>query len=205
MAAGWILAAQGAATLYNMWQQGEQSRFNERMLRMQAEARKKFAEDMYGMTKEQAGLVKQQGERQANLIERQGKFKMLYMDDAKKRRTGEFVTKVSASGIVANYGTSRNVIMTQARMDGLAMRFQSHETKRMAAETRYGADTKAYYMEKSARINRDNYMASANNMNTQADFLRSSRPYQQFGTLLSGSSSMIQTQSMLDTPIWATG
>lgn len=72
MVAQAILIAQGAATLYNMWQQGEQSRFNERMLRMQAEARKKFAHQMYGMTKEQAGLVKQQGNRKADLIERQG-------------------------------------------------------------------------------------------------------------------------------------
>ncbi len=203
MVAQAILIAQGAATLYNMWQQGEQSRFNERMLRMQAEARKKFAHQMYGMTKEQAGLVKQQGNRKADLIERQGKFKMMYMEDAKKRRLGSYFAELGSSGTVANYGSGRNVIMTQARMDGLAMRFQAHETSRMSAETRYGANVKAHYMEKSARINRDNYMASANNMSTQADFMRQQRGYQAFGTLLSGSSSMIQTQSMLDKPIWA--
>ena len=77
----------------------------------------------------------------------------------------------------------------------------------MAAETKgwRGADVKAYYMEKSARISRDNYLAQADNMGRQADFMASSRPYQQFGTLLSGGSSMIQTQAMLDTPIWARG
>ena len=205
MAAWAIFAAQAGATLFNMYNQGQQSRFTESMLRRQAAARKKYAEQMYGLTVEQSGLVKQQGERQANLIERQGQFREMFMEDQKKRRTGDFITRLGSSGTVVSGTAGRNAIMTQARMDTLAMRFQAHETKRMAAETRYGADVKAYYMEKSARISRDNYLAQADNMGRQADFLSASRPYQQFGTLLSGGSSMIQTQAMLDTPIWARG
>jgi hypothetical protein len=87
--------------------------------------------------------------------------------------------------------------MTQARMDNLSMRMQAAETKRMSAETRFGADTQAYYMMKSAGINRRNYMASASNWNQQANFLSASRPYQATSSLLSGSSSIIQTQMML--------
>ena len=85
------------------------------------------------------------------------------------------------------------------------MRLQAAESKRRAAETRYSADTQAYYMMKSAGINRRNYMASASNWNQQASFLSASRPYQMMGSVLSGSSRIIQTQMNLpqEQRIWS--
>ena len=197
-AAGWgIFALQGLSTLWGMSQQQKQSRFSEYQLRRQAAAQKAFANEMYGLTSEQAAGVRGQGERTARQIETQGKYKLFYMEDASKRRIGDMTARIGSSGAVLNYGSGRRAIMTQARMDKLSMRMQAAETKRMVAETRYSADTQAHYMMKSAGINRRNYMASASNWNQQANFLSASRPYQAASSLLSGSSSIIQTQMML--------
>tara|TARA_R100000781_G_scaffold39504_1_gene27487 strand:+ start:135 stop:755 length:621 start_codon:yes stop_codon:yes gene_type:complete len=198
-----IFALQVGSTLWGMNQQQKQSRFSEYQLRRQAAAQKAFANEMYGLTSEQAAGVRGQGERTARQLEIQGKYKLMYMEDASKRRIGDMTSKIGASGVVINQGSARNAILTQGRADALGMRLQAAETKRMAAETRYSADTQAYYMMKSAGINRRNYMASASNWNQQANFLSASRPYQMMGSLLSGSSSIIQTQSMLDKPIWS--
>tara|TARA_R100001594_G_scaffold74943_1_gene109707 strand:- start:541 stop:1161 length:621 start_codon:yes stop_codon:yes gene_type:complete len=198
-----IFALQVGSTLWGMNQQQKQSRFSEYQLRRQAAAQKAFANEMYGLTSEQAAGVRGQGERTARQLEIQGKYKLMYMEDASKRRIGDMTSKIGASGVVINQGSARNAILTQGRADALGMRLQAAETKRMAAETRYSADTQAYYMMRSAGINRRNYMASASNWNQQANFLSASRPYQMMGSLLSGSSSIIQTQSMLDKPIWS--
>ena len=202
--ASWsIFALQVGSTLWGMNQQQKQSRFSEYQLRRQAAAQKAFANEMYGLTSEQAAGVRGQGERTARQLEIQGKYKLMYMEDASKRRIGDMTAKIGASGAVINQGSARNAILTQGRADALGMRLQAAETKRMAAETRYSADTQAYYMMRSAGINRRNYMASASNWNQQASFLSASRPYQQTSSLLSGASSIIQTQSMLDKPIWS--
>ena len=202
--AAWAMfALQAGSTLYGMQQQQNQSRFQERMLRRQAAQQRQFANEMYGLTSEQAAGVRGQGERSARQLEIQGKYKLMYMEDASKRRIGDMTSKIGASGVVINQGSARNAILTQGRADALGMRLQAAETKRMAAETRYSADTQAYYMMRSAGINRRNYMASASNWNQQASFLAASRPYQQTSSLLSGASSIIQTQSMLDKPIWS--
>lgn len=202
--ASWsIFALQVGSTLWGMNQQQKQSRFSEYQLRRQAAAQKAFANEMYGLTSEQAAGVRGQGERTARQLEIQGKYKLMYMEDASKRRIGDMTAKIGASGAVINQGSARNAILTQGRADALGMRLQAAETKRMAAETRYSANTQAYYMMRSAGINRRNYMASASNWNQQASFLSASRPYQQTSSLLSGASSIIQTQSMLDKPIWS--
>ena len=204
--AAWAMfALQAGSTLYGMQQQQNQSRFQERMLRRQAAAQKAFANEMYGLTSEQAAGVRGQGERSARQLEIQGKYKLMYMEDASKRRIGDMTSKIGASGVVINQGSARNAILTQGRADALGMRLQAAETKRMAAETRYSADTQAYYMMKSAGINRRNYMASASNWNQQASFLSASRPYQMMGSVLSGSSSIIQTQMNLpqEQRIWS--
>ena len=198
-----IFALQVGSTLWGMNQQQKQSRFSEYQLRRQAAAQKAFANEMYGLTSEQAAGVRGQGARTARQLEIQGKYKLMYMEDASKRRIGDMTAKIGASGAVINQGSARNAILTQGRADALGMRLQAAETKRMAAETRYSADTQAYYMMRSAGINRRNYMASASNWNQQASFLSASRPYQQTSSLLSGASSIIQTQSMLDKPIWS--
>ena len=198
-----IFALQVGSTLWGMNQQQKQSRFSEYQLRRQAAAQKAFANEMYGLTSEQAAGVRGQGERSARQLEIQGKYKLMYMEDASKRRIGDMTAKIGASGAVINQGSARNAILTQGRADALGMRLQAAETKRMAAETRYSANTQAYYMMRSAGINRRNYMASASNWNQQAFFLAASRPYQQTSSLLSGASSIIQTQSMLDKPIWS--
>ena len=198
-----IFALQVGSTLWGMNEQQKQSRFSEYQLRRQAAAQKAFANEMYGLTSEQAAGVRGQGERTARQLEIQGKYKLMYMEDASKRRIGDMTAKIGASGAVINQGSARNAILTQGRADALGMRLQAAETKRMAAETRYSADTQAYYMMRSAGINRRNYMASASNWNQQANFLSASRPYQQTSSLLSGASSIIQTQSMLDKPIWS--
>ena len=196
--AAWAMfALQAASTAYGASQQQKQSRFSEYQLRRQAAAQKAFANEMYGLTSEQAAGVRGQGERTARQIETQGKYKLFYMEDASKRRIGDMTARIGSSGAVINRGSARNAILTQGRADALGMRLQAAETKRMAAETRYSADTQAYYMMKSAGINRRNYMASASNWNQQANFLSASRPYQAVGSLLSGSSSIIQTQMML--------
>ena len=204
--ASWsIFALQVGSTLWGMNQQQKQSRFSEYQLRRQAAAQKAFANEMYGLTSEQAAGVRGQGERTARQLEIQGKYKLMYMEDASKRRIGDMTSKIGASGVVINQGSARNAILTQGRADALGMRLQAAETKRMAAETRYSADTQAYYMMRSAGINRRNYMASASNWNQQASFLSASRPYQMRGSLLSGSSSIIQTQMNLpqEQRIWS--
>ena len=204
--ASWsIFALQVGSTLWGMNQQQKQSRFSEYQLRRQAAAQKAFANEMYGLTSEQAAGVRGQGERTARQLEIQGKYKLMYMEDASKRRIGDMTAKIGASGAVINQGSARNAILTQGRADALGMRLQAAETKRMAAETRYSADTQAYYMMKSAGINRRNYMASASNWNQQASFLSASRPYQMMGSVLSGSSSIIQTQMNLpqEQRIWS--
>jgi len=198
-----IFALQVGSTLWGMNEQQKQSRFSEYQLRRQAAAQKAFANEMYGLTSEQAAGVRGQGERTARQLEIQGKYKLMYMEDASKRRIGDMTAKIGGSNVVINQGSARNAILTQGRADALGMRLQAAETKRMAAETRYSADTQAYYMMRSAGINRRNYMASASNWNQQASFLAASRPYQQTSSLLSGASSIIQTQSMLDKPIWS--
>ena len=204
--AAWAMfALQAASTAYGVSQQQKQSRFSEYQLRRQAAAQKAFANEMYGLTSEQATGVRGQGERTARQIETQGKYKLFYMEDASKRRIGDMTSRIGSSGAVINRGSARNAILTQGRADALGMRLQAAETKRMAAETRYSADTQAYYMMKSAGINRRNYMASASNWNQQANFLSASRPYQATSSLLSGSSSIIQTQMMLpqENRIWS--
>ena len=206
MSAAWAMfALQAGSTLFGMQQQQQQSRFSEYQLRRQAAAQKAFANEMYGLTSEQATGVRGQGERTARQIEIQGKYKLYYMEDASKRRIGDMTARIGSSGAVINRGSARNAILTQGRADALGMRLQAAETKRMAAETRYSADTQAYYMMKSAGINRRNYMASASNWNQQANFLSASRPYQATSSLLSGSSSIIQTQMMLpqENRIWS--
>lgn len=196
--ASWgIFALQAAGTLWGMSQQQKQSRFSEYQLRRQASAQKAFANEMYGHTSEQAHEVKNRGERTARQIETQGKYKLFYMGDASKRRIGDMTARIGSSGAVINRGSARNAILTQGRADALGMRLQAAETKRMAAETRYSADAQAYYMMKSAEINRRNYMASASNWNQQANFLSASRPYQAASSFLSGTSNIIQTQMML--------
>jgi len=204
--AAWAMfALQAASTAYGASQQQKQSRFSEYQLRRQATAQKAFANEMYGLTSEQATGVRGQGERTARQIETQGKYKLFYMEDASKRRIGDMTARIGSSGAVINRGSARNAILTQGRADALGMRLQAAETKRMSAETRYSADTQAYYMMKSAGINRRNYMASASNWNQQANFLSASRPYQATSSLLSGSSSIIQTQMMLpqEERIWS--
>ena len=206
MSAAWAMfALQAGSTLFGMQQQQQQSRFSEYQLRRQAAAQKAFANEMYGLTSEQATGVRGQGERTARQIEIQGKYKLYYMEDASKRRIGDMTARIGSSGAVINRGSARNAILTQGRADALGMRLQAAETKRMAAETRYSSDTQAYYMMKSAGINRRNYMASASNWNQQASFLAASRPYQAASSLLSGSSSIIQTQMMLpkENRIWS--
>jgi len=200
-----MFALQAASTVWGAQQQQKQSRFSEYQLRRQAAAQKAFANEMYGLTSEQATGVRGQGERTARQIETQGKYKLFYMEDASKRRIGDMTARIGSSGAVINRGSARNAILTQGRADALGMRLQAAETKRMAAETRYSADTQAYYMMKSAGINRRNYMASASNWNQQANFLSASRPYQATSSLLSGSSSIIQTQMMLpqENRIWS--
>ena len=203
---GWAMfALQAGSTLFGMQQQQQQSRFSEYQLRRQAAAQKAFANEMYGLTSEQATGVKGQGERTARQIEIQGKYKLFYMEDASKRRIGDMTARIGSSGAVINRGSARNAILTQGRADALGMRLQAAETKRMAAETRYSSDTQAYYMMKTAGINRRNYMASASNWNQQASFLAASRPYQAASSLLSGSSSIIQTQMMFpkENRIWS--
>ena len=144
MSAAWAMfALQAGSTLYGMQQQQNQSRFQERMLRRQAAAQKAFANEMYGLTSEQAAGVRGQGERSARQLEIQGKYKLMYMEDASKRRIGDITSKIGASGVVINQGSARNAILTQGRADALGMRLQAAETKRMAAETRYRAYTQA--------------------------------------------------------------
>ena len=137
-------ALQAFSTYYGMQQQQNQSRFQERMLRRQAAAQKAFANEMYGLSSEQATGVRGQGERSARQLEIQGKYKLMYMEDASKRRIGDMTAKIGASGAVINQGSARNAILTQGRADALGMRLQAAETKRMAAETRYSANTQAY-------------------------------------------------------------
>ena len=70
---------------------------------------------MYGLTVEQSGLVKQQGECQANLIERQGQFREMFMEDQEETKNRDFITKLGSSGTVVSGTAGRNAIMTQAR------------------------------------------------------------------------------------------
>ena len=96
MSAAWAMfALQAGSTLFGMQQQQQQSRFSEYQLRRQAAAQKAFANEMYGLTSEQATGVRGQGERTARQIETQGKYKLYYMEDASKRRMARPVTQSS--------------------------------------------------------------------------------------------------------------
>ena len=200
----WVLAAlQGLGMVRQHYSQQQQSKFQEEQMRNQSAALKKFAGQMYSMQNQQAQGVMQTGERSARAIENQGQWKLRYMEDAGKRQIGEYTARVGSSGVVIGQGSARRAILYQARANGLAQRLQAAETKRMAAETRYGANTQAYFMSKSAKINRDNYLVSAGNWSQQADFMARSRPAMAMSNFTSGMSNIIRTQSMLkEDAVW---
>jgi hypothetical protein len=201
----WILLALQGLNMWDQYQQGQkQSKFQEEQMRNQSAALKKFAGQMYSMQNQQAQGVMQTGERSARAIENQGQWKLRYMEDAGKRQIGEYTARVGSSGVVIGQGSARRAILYQARANGLAQRLQAAETKRMAAETRYGANTQAYFMSKSAKINRDNYLVSAGNWSQKADFTAASRPYQGRSTVLGGFSDILKTQTMFeDQAVWS--
>jgi len=198
-----LLALQGLGMVRQHYSQQQQSKFQEEQMRNQSAALKKFAGQMYSMQNQQAQGVMQTGERSARAIENQGQWKLRYMEDAGKRQIGEYTARVGSSGVVIGQGSARRAILYQARANGLAQRLQAAETKRMAAETRYGANTQAYFMSKSAKINRDNYLVSAGNWSQQADFMARSRPAMAMSNFTSGMSNIIRTQSMLkEDAVW---
>jgi len=198
-----LLALQGLGMVRQHYSQQQQSKFQEEQMRNQSAALKKFAGQMYSMQNQQAQGVMQTGERSARAIENQGQWKLRYMEDAGKRQIGEYTARVGSSGVVIGQGSARRAILYQARANGLAQRLQAAETKRMAAETRYGANTQAHFMSKSAKINRDNYLVSAGNWSQQADFMARSRPAMAMSNFTSGMSNIIRTQSMLkEDAVW---
>ena len=198
-----LLALQGLGMVRQHYSQQQQSKFQEGQMRDQSEALQKFANQMYGSANQKAQVTMQSGERSARAIENQGQWKLRYMEDAGKRQIGEYTARVGSSGVVIGQGSARRAILYQARANGLAQRLQAAETKRMAAETRYGANTQAYFMSKSAKINRDNYLVSAGNWSQQADFMARSRPAMAMSNFTSGMSNIIRTQSMLkEDAVW---
>ena len=197
VAVPWVLLAlQGLGMVRQHYSQQQQSKFQEGQMRNQSEALQKFANQMYGSANQKAQVTMQSGERSARAIENQGQWKLRYMEEAGKRRLGDMTARIGSSGAVINQGTARNVLIQQGFANQLGLRLQEAETRRMAAETRFGANAQAYFISQTARINRDNYLVSAGNWSQQADFMARSRPAMAMSNFMGGMSNIIRTQSM---------